>query len=704
MPLSNLTPLSVVKYEKDFIINFVRHKTGWSERNEVARKTQLIYLTRYLENPAINCQTIVAEDEYIDRHFLEDYAEYYARCFPYHQRKCSRLHFFNEKFDEHEFKEALESSDKSLGGRLQNSYIGFAVIRPVPHTCFAKLCLRPFGVHTSKVGRMVLRTRVQVSLFGVGLTVDTIPFIEQDKVVSACATSSLWTALSATKETPLASLPSPSAITKSATHLINDGLRVFPNNGLTAPQVAQSLAHYGLAPTVVHLSDEHYIDDLKERIYAYINNDTPLILGGDVYEKNKDDLRYLGKHLVCVVGYNSIENTSNGDRKLASDAIDKIYIHDDRIGPFIKVKAKPIGFSYEGQKRYALELQVDDVHNNYFVPDVLILGLSHKIRIPYDHISAVCAALQGYLQWTTEDLFAKLDADEGDVKQAHEAFRSIVDGVWDVALVSSIKVKEQLRGEPNFWSYNGLFKKTSLLFQNLPKHIWRCRIYKKNDSGEELLTDILFDATEIPQGRLMVGYVSYSLDADRVWNHVKNQIEYRKWQAYEAENSEGKYYVGSVVRFFSELGDNAKLNTLYGPLGLPRRELKPGETDKSQNIKKRSDLIVLRSGSDKSDFKPLNEAKKYIWVINEVGDIVIGEDIETDEGYEGHPTLIDGKPGRVAGELEYHSGKSVWAVKIKSRAYSGHIKEGSVEADIYLSNVIQQNLIALKCKKASELE
>lgn len=705
MPLSNLTPLSVVKFEEDYIINFVRHKTGWSERNEVSQKTQLIYLNRYLHSESIDCKTIVAEDEYIDRHYLEDYAEYYARCFPFHQRKCSRLHFFSDEFDEHAFKEALANEDDEFNQRLQKSYLGFAVIRPIPHTFFAKLCLRPFNAHTSTVGRRVLRNLVSVSLFGIRLTLDTIPFIEQDRVVSACATSALWTALSATKDAHLANLPSPSAITKSATHLLNEGARVFPTAGLTPPQVARSLAHYGLTPSVIYLSQEDYIDDLKERIYAYINNETPLILGGDVYEKTMQGPKYLGKHLVCVVGYNLDESMRVGDRRLSSDAIDKIYIHDDRIGPFIKVKSVLHQFEDDGHKKFGLALQVDGVHDNYFIPDVLIIGLNHKVRIPYDHISAICAALQGYLQLTTEDVFDLLENEADPLKEQnqhiHTSLRSMLYGVWDISLVSSNKVKEDLRKEPTFCSFNGLVNKTSMLLQNLPKHIWRCRIHLRGEDGGTLFTDVLFDATEIPQGRLMVGYVSYSEEAQRIWNHIVTLIEGRVWQSYSYPGPmENKSYIGCVIKFFSELGDRAVLNTRYGPLGLPRRELKPGEKDDFENISRRTDVYTLRAGSASTSFEFLMKDKKYIWVINELGDIVIGEDVATSVEYQGHPTLIDGKPGRVAGELFFSAGDSSWKANLKSRTYSGHVNPKSEEYDFYLTNVIEGNLDALNCQKA----
>lgn len=152
MPSSNLSPFAVVEYNKNYLVNFVRHKTGWDQRSEVSDKTQLNYLCNYLAVDHMSAKTIVVEDEYIDRHYLEDYSEYYARCFPSHPRKCSRVHFFSFGFSQADFLSALENNKKSFFKKLSDGYIGFAVIRPIPHTFLAKLCLKRYPYTESHEG------------------------------------------------------------------------------------------------------------------------------------------------------------------------------------------------------------------------------------------------------------------------------------------------------------------------------------------------------------------------------------------------------------------------------------------------------------------------------------------------------------------------------------------------------------------------
>ena len=153
------------------------------------------------------------------------------------------------------------------------------------------------------------------------------------------------------------------------------------------------------------------------------------------------------------------------------------------------------------------------------------------------------------------------------------------------------------------------------------------------------------------------------------------------------------------MKFFSELGNDATLNTMYGPLGLPRRELKSGEKDDNENIAQRVDVHTVRAGSGIEGFKFLIKEKKYIWVINELGDIVIGEDVHQGDEYKGHPTLIDGKPGRVAGELMFNYEINLWMANLKSRAYSGNIQANSDEYYVYLKSVLGCNLSSLNCRK-----
>ncbi|MRW91042.1 hypothetical protein GJ699_13685 [Duganella sp. FT80W] len=708
---NTLSPFSVVSFSKDFLVELVRHKTGWDQRNEVSDKTQLNYLCNYLAAPAMGCKTIVVEDEYIDRHYLEDYSAYYARCFPHHPRKCSRVHFFKSNFEQQDFVSRLATSHGKLNRELQENYLGFVVIRPIPHTFFAKICLVPYPTLCGRQGAKILTREVPVSLFGLKLAVETVPFLEQDKVVSACATSAVWTALSASRDSSISQLPSPSSITRAATSNKDEGTRTFPTIGLTPPQVARSFKSFGYEPSIFEYKGLQAQTELKEHVFSHLQNGTPVVLGGEVYEIKEDQsLSHLGKHLVCVVGYSILPTGQANGLKFRSHDIDKIYIHDDRYGPYVKVRMAPKSLKLSDHEITGFALAFEGSDNDLFVPEIAIVGLDHKVRIPYSHIFNICTAFSAYSSLSSSDIAkTRTEVPQDDIATVDELsniFAQIANGSWEIALTSSTQLKQEILSDESFQSFNGLYEKSSLLLQSMPRHIWRARLHVASAGKLVPFTDLVFDATEVPQGRVLIGYIAYTTEAISAWENISSMLAMRVWQNYNLGDNVGKQYIGCIVKFFSELRNRTYLNSLYGPAGLPRRSLKPGESDAIDDIQLRPDTFTVRRGS-RYDWGKLDTKIKYIWVINELGDLVMGEDkfsvTEGEEQFQGHPTLIDGKPGRVAGEILYVPEHATWAINLQSRAYSGHLDKRSTEARSYLENVIKHNLDGLNVKVQADL-
>lgn len=723
MPQSDLSPLTIVSYSRDFLIELVRLKTGWDERNEVSDKIQLNYLCGYLEDclpkdeteTNVSTKTILVEDEYIDRHYLEDYSEYYARCFSSHPKKCTRVHFFSCDFEEHQFREALTNGDKTFLSSLSDAYIGFVVIRPIPHTFLAKVCVRPYQELINNDNYKLITREHRVSLFGLCLTVTTAAFLEQDKVVSACATSALWMLFSSSFHKSLENLPSPSAITKSASLPTSEGGRTFPTSGLFPMQVAKSLKHFGLEPLMFSCSADNNSEDLKEIIHSYIGNDIPVLIGGSIYRKLDDgQIKYLGKHLICALGHHvQRHNYHEPKHRLLAHDVKTIYVHDDRIGPYVRIDTTPLSISVENEKVTGLEFSLfNGKIKEYIAPDFAIVGLYHKVRIPYIDIRNMCCALYSYVYEMSVIVnnYLNTNAEQDNEKDKRLFFQKAQAGIqrlitepWDISLTTNTSVKEDILSNQNFITFNGASTKTSLLLKSMPKYIWRCRIWDNIQGKNKIFTDILFDATEVPQGQMLIGYVTYSLEADAIWRGIAEEAnDPGAWRQYKV-SQEAKKHISVFLRFFSRNKEKAYLNTLYGPLGLPRRKLKQGETDILSNIKNRGDIRIVRRGGN-PDWSWLCKGIKYIWLIDYLGDLVIGEDIINDpaHGSQGHPTLINGKPARLGGELSYSENKG-WIINLKSGTYSGHLKEGSDESLRYLRNVIDINFIGLTVAKETVL-
>lgn len=707
MESGDLSPLTVAAYSKDFLVQLVRIKTGSDQRSQVSGKTQLNYLCHYLEEPHIGAKTIVVEDQYIDRHYLEDYSEYYARCFSSYPKNCSRAHFFSLEFSDIEFRDALKRGCPGFREKLSGSYLGYAVIRPIPHTFFARICIKPYGALVSEPGYKVITKKHGASLFGIPLSVETTLFLEQDKVVSACATSAIWTLLSASDEVGAKDLPSPSAITKSAFHLHYDGGRTFPTAGLTTEQVARSLKHFGLEPTVLKISNSHSLNAVKEAVFAYTSNDIPVLIGGSIFNLEGTDGQpeLLGKHLACALGYHVEETPLVGSGAInnRAHAINKIYVHDDRYGPFVRLDANstPHGkVLIDGKEAVGFTLSLKGNVREVFVPDVLVIGHYHKIRIPYAQICGIVDGLHSSLKTHQELLVEDLKnspatgaetADDRDDaaydQEVSKALEGLLGGVWELALVTSNSLKTEALASQSIVTFNGASDKATFLMQSMPKYMWRCRIA----DGSTCLTDLLFDATEIPQGGLFLGYIAYDPLYERMWKWVSKSIARRDWESLPGDLKET---ISCVTSFFARFGQSAFLNTLYGPLRLPVRKLKDGEKDQHENIKGQQVTVVRRGPVNWLDIS-LNKSKKYIWVIDELGDLVIGEDIAEKGASQGHPTLIDGRPARLGGELHFQEVEEKWAVNLWSGTYSSHIDPTSNEGRMFLDNVIEHNFHGL---------
>jgi hypothetical protein len=340
-------------------------------------------------------------------------------------------------------------------------------------------------------------------------------------------------------------------------------------------------------------------------------------------------------------------------------------------------------------------IKVQNELENYFVPDFAIVGLYHKIRISYQYISEICSALHDY--FNAELTLARESENTEQSKSLIPPLTLFLNGTWQLTLTTSTSLKEEIISDSAFYSFNGAGEKASILFNNLPKYIWRCRIVSSDATGLNKVTDILFDATEVPQGRVVIGYISYTKEIEECWLYVASKIKDRAWYDYSFDDTNVRKNIAPILKFFSNVSSSSTLNAMYGTLTLPRRPLKPGETDHNSNIQNRRDTLRFVRGSNVSMLNNfLDKEKRYIWVIDELGDLVLGEDINrNDATYEGHPTLIDGKPARIAGELYFDEQNGTWDLNAKSRAYSSHIENNGGLKDAYLKVVKNFNFIGL---------
>lgn len=713
--IENIPSIQVAPWTNDFLRNVVDTVTDWNREAQFSQKDHIVYINNYLRH--LETSTVVLEGNYIDQNYLDDYQGYYSSCFPHHPKCCVRLHFFSKQFKEDELISYISEFNSSENKYINESYLGYIVIRPIPETFIAKLCLKNYS-HTESHEYYLIKKINKVNLFGLELTIDSAPFTEKDRVVSACATSAIWMLLNTSSHYDRNTYPSPSEITKIAlngNHSIKIG---FPILGLQPEQVCYTLQHYGLeAKQEMFPEDdlEWSYDYIKSSATAYLKNDIPFLLMGSIYAyDNNDDeeptFRYVDKHVICILGFHTEEKKLDSLIK-RHEAIDKLYAHDDRYGPYLSLRfskekytvtheedvpGSVSGFEIRFDKDSTGDVSGCELHE-IFVPDGIIFGNHHKVRLKLRDIELLASNF----------LMAAICADE--VKTKNSEIKNIITPAaktlsYEIELTTNTKLKKKfIRSTDSnfnkynlFHSFNGINEKSAFLSKSLPKHIWCCSIY----SASELIGSILFDATEILHGKPLIGHIAYSENFQTLWwvlakpeilNAIEKKMldEDKKSRVDDIETKQSALFK-VYLKYLTELGANKFiLNYLYGETRLMYRnfrkqdsnsvttgqEPRSDETDELNNVVNKPNVQIQRFDSEWSD-KHLDKNESYIWLIDTDGDMYYGKEIKNDPDYGGgHATLNNGMPARLGGELNFINNS--WEINLNSGAYSQHL--GNVE-------------------------
>lgn len=209
------------------------------------------YLISYLAD--LGAKTCILEEEYIDHDYMVDYQKYHSRSFAPDGKYTKRLHFFRVDFSEKQLKESLQNNDVEYLQR-QEAYLGFVVIRPITDRLgmplIGRTLLKAYPEKEGNDSRHYLTCKYSISLFGIPLEIDSLPFQAQDEGASACATIALWTVLHPLAERFEITRYSPAEITEISTSTPSISRR-FPSGGLTIEQILNGVRSMGLEVEVI---------------------------------------------------------------------------------------------------------------------------------------------------------------------------------------------------------------------------------------------------------------------------------------------------------------------------------------------------------------------------------------------------------------------------------------------------------------------
>lgn len=315
---------------------------------------QLSYLGSYLDS--LGCKTIIIEEHYVDRDYINDVAAFYSRSLRDYPNYCRRLHFFTASFDDGRWRklvlEANQDDKQAAEQVLAQAYLGFIVVRPLAGSPVGRTVLKTHPTVTPEgLTRSFGAIRdYSVHLAGFSLNVRGLAFQQQDRGVSACATTALWSSIH--KVAPLEGLaiPTPAEITEAASRYFLAGGRSLPSEGLTIHQICEATRAAGLAPLVIpSVSPEQD----RAQLLGYTSSGLAPILALRPTSGAADG------HAVCCVGIKLGNVQPQPDDKLhyrdAATAVESIYVHDDRLGPYASADILP--FTFEGKIRTGLSIR-----------------------------------------------------------------------------------------------------------------------------------------------------------------------------------------------------------------------------------------------------------------------------------------------------------------------------------------------------------
>jgi hypothetical protein len=359
---------------------------------------QITYLGLYLGT--LGCKCVVRESHYIDRDYILDHAVFYSRSLRNYPNYCKRLHFFSQALTEGQWRRfylnAKGPNPQKTTQKLQKTYLGFVVVKPLPGSPIGRTVLKTYA-ETSTAGNRRFFGGVRKYMANTGgfsLAVEGLAFQQQDRGVSACATTALWSSLHKVAHEERLSVPTPSQITESATRYSLPEGRSLPSEGLDIQQISEAIRGTGLQPLVIRAVSP---EQDRAQIVAYVKSGFPPVLA---IRSQKTG----GGHAVCVVGikmgdvYSHAPPAEHPHHWLASNALQGLYVHDDRLGPY--ASAGVTGWTLkDNQIVTAVQIEwPDKTYSELSLVMAFIVPVPDKIRMPIARVlasGAVVAELAG---------------------------------------------------------------------------------------------------------------------------------------------------------------------------------------------------------------------------------------------------------------------------------------------------------------------
>ncbi len=355
---------------------------------------QVDYLSRYAER--LQAGTVVQEHVYVDRHYMDEFASYYSRMLNPPPHTVQRFHLFKRAIADADLTQMMDEALGSHPARdriersLSEDYLGFISVRPIPSAPIGRTVLRRVADDVSGHRDIWATTRHDVHLGNLRLQVEGLAFQQQDVAVGACATASVWSALTRVAKHEGMRAPTPSEVSEAAgRHALPYGRTMPALSGMSMAQVCEAIRTVGFAPEAMRPGKMPEIFLLG--IHTYLLSGIPVVLG--LWNEE------LGAHAVCAVGFQiGVPNPQlQTSVQVRSAAITKLYVHDDGVGPYARTRVfyRPRLSDDSNDIEEALLLGID---NEVWSIDSAVAPVYPKLRLPVRSLVALAELMVGGME------------------------------------------------------------------------------------------------------------------------------------------------------------------------------------------------------------------------------------------------------------------------------------------------------------------
>jgi hypothetical protein len=364
---------------------------------------QVEYLGRYLEE--LKVRTIVRESRYVDRHYMDEYALYYSRMLNAPPNTVMRIHFFEKKFTASALRRwmAAAFSGDEVATTIDaeaGRYFGFSCIRPIADSPIGRTVLARWA-DDDKPRDIWTVGKHSVHIGNLAFDVVGLPFQQQEAAVGACATASVWSALSKVARHDGMRAPTPAEIADAVERPANahSGAPLAPTTGWTVDEVCTAIQAFGFtAVTVASARPE----TLAFALHSYLQSGIPVVVV----------LRGSGRaHAVTAVGF-QLSGSERADLECSvatrSMELRKLYVHDDRIGPYARASVTPYAARFETPSEFevepleeletneglSFEIETELAKSEHWLVEALVIPVYPKVRLGLPSLLGLATAMQ----------------------------------------------------------------------------------------------------------------------------------------------------------------------------------------------------------------------------------------------------------------------------------------------------------------------